>query len=63
MLIKNYPLESDIASYDKHENIKEDLLNQIRLDVQAAGLWSSQMPTSRSGLGLGPIGMSAYMKK
>ena len=40
------PLESDISSYDEHENIKEDLLNQTRLDVQAAGLWSPQMPTS-----------------
>ena len=44
------PLESDILSYDEHENINEDLLNQIRLDVKAAGLWSPQMPTSRSGL-------------
>ena len=25
------PLESDISSYDEHENIKEDLLKQIRL--------------------------------
>ena len=57
------PLESDISSYDEHENIKEDLLNQIRLDVQAAGLWSPQMPTSRSGLGLGPIGMSALYEE
>ena len=27
---KIIPLESDISSYDKHENINEDLLNQIR---------------------------------
>ena len=60
---KIIPLESDIASYDKHENINEDLLNQIRLDVKAAGLWSPQMPTSRSGLGLGPIGMSALYEE
>ena len=57
------PLESDILSYDEHENINEDLLNQIRLDVKAAGLWSPQMPTSRSGLGLGPIGMSALYEE
>ena len=60
---KIIPLESDISSYDKHENINEDLLNQIRLDVKAAGLWSPQMPTSRSGLGLGPIGMSALYEE
>ena len=57
------PLESDILSYDKHENINEDLLNQVRLDVKAAGLWSPQMPVSRSGLGLGPIGMSALYEE
>ena len=33
---KIIPLESDISSYDKHENIKEDLLNKIRLD----GCWT-----------------------
>ena len=60
---KIIPLESDISSYDKHENINEDLLNQIRLEVKAAGLWSPQMPTSRSGLGLGPIGMSALYEE
>ena len=60
---KIIPLESDISSYDKHENINEDLLNQVRLDVKAAGLWSPQMPISRSGLGLGPIGMSALYEE
>ena len=60
---KIIPLESDISSYDKHENINEDLLNQIRLEVKAAGLWSPQMPTSRSGLGLGPIGMAALYEE
>ena len=60
---KIIPLESDISSYDKHENINEDLLKQIRFDVKAAGLWSPQMPISRSGLGLGPIGMSALYEE
>ena len=27
---KIIPLESDILSYDKHENINEDLLNKIK---------------------------------
>ena len=57
------PLEADISSYDKHENINEDLLKQIRLDVKSAGLWSPQMPKSRSGLGLGPIAMSALYEE
>ena len=60
---KIIPLESDISSYDKHENINEDLLKQIRLDVKATGLWAPQMPSSRSGLGLGPIGMSALYEE
>ena len=40
---KIIPLESDISSYDKHENINEDLLSQIRLDVKDA-VWVLTLP-------------------
>ena len=37
------PLEADPASYDAHENIKLDLLEDLRGKVKAAGLWAPQM--------------------
>ena len=57
------PLESVPSSYDNHENINETLLNEIREKVKLEGLWSPQMPKSRSGLGLGPIGMAALYEE
>ena len=44
------PLECVPSSYDNHENINESLLNEIRDKVKLEGLWSPQMPKSRSGL-------------
>ena len=59
--VDNYiiPLESLSSSYDDHENINSSLLIDIQNEVKKAGLWSPQIPLSRSGLGLGPVGMSA----
>ena len=57
------PLESDTSSFDNHENINESLLNEIREKDKLEGLWSPQMPKSRSGLGLGPIGMDALYEE
>ncbi len=57
------PLEAKSSSYDDHENINEDLLEEIRNEVKKEGLWSPQMPVSRSGLGFGPIGMSALYEE
>jgi len=53
------PLESDPASYDPHENIRKDLLDQVRAKVKSAGLWALQMPKSRGGQGLPIVGMAA----
>ena len=33
------PLESDPKSYDHHENINPELLQTLRAEVKAAGLW------------------------
>ena len=57
------PLESVPSSYDDHENINETLLSQIRAKAKSEGLWSPQMPKSRFGLGLGPIGMAALYEE
>ena len=56
-------LEAVASSFDINENINETLLNEIRDNVKLEGLWSPQMPKSRSGLGLGPIGMAALYEE
>ena len=53
------PLEGDPASYDEHENIRLDLLDDLRGKAKDAGLWAPQMPKARGGQGLGPVGMAA----
>ena len=53
------PLESDRASYDEHENIRHDLLERVRGEVKAAGLWAPQLPREWGGHGLPMIGVAA----
>ena len=53
------PLEADRDSWDEHENIRLDLLEDVRAEVKAQGLWAPQMPRERGGLGLGVAGMAA----
>jgi acyl-CoA dehydrogenase len=53
------PLEADPASFEEHENIRLDLLEEVRAKVKAAGLWAPQMPRERGGLGLDTVGMAA----
>ena len=53
------PLESRPESYDEHENIRLDLLEELRGKAKAAGLWSLQMPKDRGGQGLSVAGMAA----
>ena len=53
------PLEADPDSFDEHENIRLDLLDELRSEVKAQGLWAPQMPRRRGGLGLGVAGMAA----
>ncbi len=53
------PLEADPDSFDGHENIRLDLLDELRSEVKAQGLWAPQMPRERGGLGLGVMGMAA----
>ncbi|MBV9813059.1 MAG: acyl-CoA dehydrogenase family protein [Acetobacteraceae bacterium] len=46
------PLEADRANYDAHENIRTDLLQMLREQARAAGIWALQSPRSRGGGGL-----------
>ena len=57
------PLEQDPASFDEHENIREDLLEVLRGEVKAMGLFSPQMPRERGGLGLGPVGQALLYER
>ena len=53
------PLEADPDSFDEHENIRLDLLDELRSEVKTQGMWAPQMPRERGGLGLGVMGMAA----
>jgi acyl-CoA dehydrogenase len=53
------PLESDPATCDAHENIREPLLLELRALARREGLWALQMPKERGGGGLSCVGMAA----
>ena len=53
------PLESDPASYDEHENIAQPLLERLRGEAKAEGLWALGMPKERGGGGLPMVGLAA----
>ena len=52
------PLEAEPGSYDEHENIRFDLLDGLRAEARAEGLWALQMPRERGGQGLPVVGMA-----
>ena len=53
------PLEREPANYDDGENIRLDVLDDVRAKARAAGLWALQSPRERGGLGLSRVGMAA----
>ncbi|MBY0331866.1 MAG: acyl-CoA dehydrogenase family protein [Acetobacteraceae bacterium] len=53
------PLESDPVSFDEHENIAKPLLEALRAEAKAQGLWALQMPKERGGGGLAMTGLAA----
>ncbi|MEO5701758.1 MAG: acyl-CoA dehydrogenase family protein, partial [Casimicrobiaceae bacterium] len=53
------PLESEPASYDAHENIRPELLDSLRGEAKAAGLWALQVPKAWGGQGLAVVAMAA----
>ena len=52
------PLEADPASFDAHENIDLALLERLRVEARAAGLWCLQLRPETGGLGVGRVGMA-----
>lgn len=57
------PLESDPASFDDHENIKLDLLDELRAEAKTAGLWCFQLPKAVGGQEVGIVGMAALYEE
>ena len=54
-----FPLEADPASYDEHENIAKPLLETLRAEAKAQGLWALGMPKERGGGGMTMTGLAA----
>lgn len=52
-------LESDPTSFGEGENIREDLLQDLRAKAKAEGLWCFQMPRELGGQGQDTVGMAA----
>ncbi|OJH43600.1 acyl-CoA dehydrogenase family protein [Paracoccus sp. SM22M-07] len=52
------PHESDRAAYDGHGNISDRLLQELRSQARAEGLWCLQLPERDGGLGVGIQGMA-----
>ena len=52
------PLEADPSSYDGHENIRLDLLDELRAEARAESLWCLQLKPETGGAGLGKVGMA-----
>lgn len=57
------PLEADRDNYDDHENIRSDLLDQVRAKARAVGLWAPQVPKARGGMGLPVVGWAALYEE
>lgn len=52
------PHEGDQAAYDGHGNISDTLLQDLRIQAKAEGLWCLQLPERDGGLGVGIQGMA-----
>ena len=57
------PLESDRDNYDRHENIRLDLLAEVREKAKEAGLWAPQAPKEFGGMGLPVVGWAAMYEE
>lgn len=57
------PVEADRATWDNHENIRLDVMDGLRAEVKAAGLWAPQMPVARGGLGVNVATMATLYEE
>ena len=46
------PLESDRGNFDEHENLRLDVLERLRGEVKAAGLWAPNVAREWGGQGM-----------
>ena len=52
------PLEAEPTSYDAHENIRADLLEDLRSKARSEGLWCLQLKPENGGQGLDRVAMA-----
>ncbi len=57
------PLEQDKANFDEHENLKEEVVAQLRSKAKEQNLWGFQLPKERGGRDLGVVGMAALYEE
>ena len=57
------PLETDPASFGVGEHIHEDLLQEVRAQAKARGLWAPQVTREFGGLGLSTVEMAAFYEE
>ena len=57
------PLEQHAANFDGHENLREEVVAELRGKAKAAGLWGFQVPRQYGGLDVGAVGMAALYEE
>jgi acyl-CoA dehydrogenase len=53
------PYDTTPESFDEHDNIREELLQELRGKAREFSVWAPQMPRARGGQGLGVAAMAA----
>jgi acyl-CoA dehydrogenase len=53
------PYDTTPESFDEHDNIREDLLQELRGKAKEHAVWAPQMPVARGGQGLSVTAMAA----
>jgi acyl-CoA dehydrogenase len=57
------PIEASRFNYDQHDNIRADVLADLRAQARTEGLWAPQMPRERGGLGLPVTGWASFYEE
>jgi len=57
------PYDTTPESFDEHDNIREDLLEDLRNKAKENGLWAPQMPVSRGGQALNVATMAVVYEE
>jgi acyl-CoA dehydrogenase len=57
------PIEADRDNWDEHDNIRLDVLECLRAEARASGLWAPQAPVGFGGMGLPMVGWAAMYEE